>query len=195
MKEKWVVNGYTVVGRKNDFSDCKPLAQSLSFDKFEDAIKAFRRKVTHFAAEEDHNTLFTEEGVFEPWDYHEGEDVYDDEYFKDSPPDFIAKLKIMKNSIHELQKFVVDAQYIPAKIEEDASDENDWFDISCSKESHSLTIATGFDCDINGWDFHLSSNVFDMSYPDEPYYFIAYSFIDELAHGINLWLTKVETED
>lgn len=195
MKEKWVVNGYTVIGGEDDFSDCKPLSQSLSFDRFEDAAAAFHRKVADFASAEDHNALFDENGVFAPWEEYEWEEIFDADDFEEFRPDAVETLETIRNTVHELQKFIADPQYVPAKIEAKASDNGPWFDITCSKIKHRLVIKDGYDCDGNDVDHHLSSNVFDMTSPDEPYYFIAYSWINGLAHGINLWLTKVETEE
>lgn len=66
VKEKWLLNGYTVVDGENDFSSCVPLPASRHFDFFESARCAFRETITRFAMSKDRRQLFNKDGVFTP---------------------------------------------------------------------------------------------------------------------------------
>lgn len=191
VKEKWIINGYTVVDGENDFSSCVPLPASLHFDFFESARCAFREAITHFAMSEDRKQLFNKDGVFAPWEEY----GFDEESLSADPDiesDRREELESVLAGLREVFRMVQDYVYSPQEsVWRNMEETSGWMvEVHPSADEHSLRISTGCDAAGNGVDFDLRTNMLDMSSPDEAYYFIAYAWINERAHGIHLRLKK-----
>lgn len=191
VKEKWIINGYTVVAGENDFSSCVPLPASLHFDFFESARCAFREAITHFAMSEDRKQLFNKDGVFAPWEEY----GFDEESLSADPDIESARREELESvlaGLREVFRMVQDYAYSPQEsVWRNMEEISGWMvEVHPSTDEHSLRISTGYNAAGNGVDFDLRTNMLDMSSPDETYYFIAYAWINERAHGIHLRLKK-----
>lgn len=184
VKEKWIINGYTVVDGENDFSSCVPLSDSQRFDGFESARCAFREAITHFAMSKDRKQLFNKDGVFTPW----MEYGFDEE----SSPAAPASREGVLPGLWEIFRMVQDYTYLPqeAGLQGMGGTAGRMITVCLSAGEHSLRVLPGRDAAESGADFELRTNMLDMSSPDEAYYFIAYAWINGRAHGIHLRLKK-----